>query len=66
MHLPNPVIRSHYRNNFIKQYFHDHLMLRSGVATNNVTECDVNNAVESLPALQHSRDICRHVLRVAM
>src|SRR5208283_2500715 len=27
MHLPNPVIRSHYRNGFIKQYVRDHLIL---------------------------------------
>src|SRR6476620_10956374 len=26
MNLPNPVIRSHYRNGFIKQYVRDHLM----------------------------------------
>src|SRR5262245_36031953 len=25
MHLPNPVIRSHYGNGFIKQYVRDHL-----------------------------------------
>jgi hypothetical protein len=27
MNLPNPVIRSHYRNGFIKQYVRDHLIL---------------------------------------
>src|ERR1700752_2186953 len=27
MDLPNPVIRSHYRNGFIKQYVRDHLIL---------------------------------------
>jgi hypothetical protein len=35
MHLPNPVIRSHYRNGFIKQYVRDHLILRTEAATNN-------------------------------
>src|SRR5262245_34648406 len=29
MHLPNPVIRSHYGNGFIKQYVRDHLLLRT-------------------------------------
>ena len=38
MHLPNPVIRSHYRNGFIKQYVRDHLILRTEPATNNVTD----------------------------
>ena len=38
MHLPNPVIRSHYRNGFIKQYVRDHLILRTEAATNNVTD----------------------------
>src|SRR5215467_9306296 len=28
MNLPNPVIRSHYANGFIKQYVRDHLILR--------------------------------------
>src|SRR5438105_12394012 len=53
MHLPNPVIRSHYRNGFIKQYVRDHLMLRTEAATNNVTDYGVNKAVEHLPALPH-------------
>jgi len=52
MHLPNPVIRSHYRNGFIKQYVRDHLMLRTEAATNNVTDYGVNKAVEHLPALR--------------
>jgi len=41
MHLPNPVIRSHYRNGFIKQYVRDHLILRTEAATNNVTDYGV-------------------------
>jgi len=36
--LPNPVIRSHYAHGFIKQYVRDHLLLRTGSATNNVTD----------------------------
>jgi hypothetical protein len=38
MHLPNPVIRSHCRDGFIKQYVRDHLILRTEAATNNVTD----------------------------
>ena len=52
MHLPNPVIRSHYRNGFIKQYVRDHLILRTEAATNNVTDYGVNKAIEHLPALR--------------
>ena len=39
MDLPNPVIRSHYRNGFIKQYVRDHLILRTEAASNNVIDC---------------------------
>src|SRR6516164_8443261 len=52
MDLPNPVIRSHYRNGFIKQYVRDHLILRTEPATNNVTDYGVNKAIEHLPALR--------------
>ena len=52
MHLPNPVIRSHYGNGFIKQYVRDHLMLRTETATNNVNDYGVNKAVENLPRLR--------------
>src|SRR6202007_1955406 len=39
--LPNPVIRSHYGNGFIKQYVRDHLLLRTEPATNNVNDYGV-------------------------
>jgi hypothetical protein len=52
MHLPNPVIRSHYANGFIKQYVRDHLILRTEAATNNVNDYGVNKAVENLPKLR--------------
>jgi hypothetical protein len=52
MHLPNPVIRSHYRNGYIKQYVRDHLILRTEAATNNVTDYGVNKAIENLPILR--------------
>ncbi len=38
MDLPNPEIRSHYRNGFIKQYVRDHLILRTEAASNNVND----------------------------
>jgi len=52
MHLPNPVIRSHYRNGFIQQYVRDHLILRTEASTNNVTDYGVGKAVDNLPALR--------------
>ena len=50
--LPNPVIRSHYGNGFIKQYVRDHLILRTEPATNNVADYGVKKAVEHLPELR--------------
>ena len=52
MDLPNPVIRSHYRNGFIKQYVRDHLILRTEAASNNVIDYGVNKAIEHLPVLR--------------
>src|SRR5262249_17214869 len=52
MHLPNPVIRTHYGNGFIKQYVRDHLLLRTEPTSNNVKDYGVNKAVENLPALR--------------
>src|ERR1700676_428321 len=52
MDLPNPVIRSHYRNGFIKQYVRDHLILRTEAASNNVNDYGVKKAVENLPVLK--------------
>jgi hypothetical protein len=56
MHLPNPVIRSHYGNGFIKQYVRDHLMLRTEAATNNVNDYGVKKAVENLALLRERLD----------
>src|SRR5207302_7738084 len=50
--LPNPVIRSHYGNGFIKQYVRDHLLLRTEPATNNVNDYGVKKAVENLPKVR--------------
>jgi hypothetical protein len=54
MDLPNPVIRSHYGNGFIKQYVRDHLMLRTEAASNNVNDYGVNKSVENLPLLRNA------------
>jgi len=50
--LPNPVIRSHYGNGFVKQYVRDHVDLRTEPATNNVADYGVKKAVENLPQLR--------------
>src|SRR6516164_489938 len=52
MSLPNPVIRSHYGNGFIKQYVRDHLLLRTEPATNDVRDYAINKAIEHLPQLR--------------
>ncbi len=52
MDLANPVIRSHYRNGFIKQYVRDRLILRAEASTNSVTDYGVRKAIDNLPALR--------------
>ena len=51
--LPNPVIRSHYKNGFIKQYVRDQANLRTEPATNNVKDYGVGKAIQNLPELRH-------------
>ncbi|HZM95283.1 MAG TPA: hypothetical protein VFB92_17765 [Vicinamibacterales bacterium] len=50
--LPNPVIRSYYREGSIKQYVRDHLLLRTEPSTNNVRDYGLPKAIEHLPALR--------------
>src|SRR5207244_11225979 len=50
--LPNPVIRSYYRNGSVKQYVRDHLGLRAESTTNNVRDFGVPKAIDSLPQLR--------------
>lgn len=50
--LPNPVIRSHYKSGFIKQYVRDNSNLRTEPATNNVNDYGVGKALENLPELR--------------
>src|ERR1700729_4657052 len=52
MNLPNPVIRSHYGNGFVKQYVRDHVLLRTEPASNNVNDYGCKKAVEHLPQLR--------------
>ena len=55
LHLPNPVIRSHYGHGFIKQYVRDHLLLRTEAATNNVRDYAVPKAIDNLPQLRQQQ-----------
>jgi hypothetical protein len=53
MNLANPVIRSHYRKGFLKQYVRDRFVLRTETATNNIsTDYGIGKAVENLPPLR--------------
>ena len=50
--LPNPVIRSYYRDGSIKQYVRDHLLLRTEATSNNVRDLGVRKAVDHIPELR--------------
>jgi hypothetical protein len=50
--LPNPVIRSYYRDSSIKQYVRDHRLLRTEATSNNVANFGVKKAIETLPQLR--------------
>src|SRR5437762_1451678 len=52
MDLPNPVIRSHYGNGFVKQYVRDHVLLRTEPASNNVNDYGCKKAIENLPQVR--------------
>jgi hypothetical protein len=52
--LPNPVIRSYYRDGSIKQYVRDHLLLRTEATSNNVTDIGIPKAVEHVPPLRQA------------
>jgi hypothetical protein len=54
MNLPNPVMRSHYKNGFIKQYVRDNRLLRTEAASNNVNDYGVGKAMENLPELRQT------------
>ena len=50
--LPNPVIRSYYRDGSIKEYVRDHLLLRTEATSNNVTDFGVPKAIAAVPQLR--------------
>jgi hypothetical protein len=52
--LPNPVIRSYYRDGSIKQYVRDHLGLRTEATSNNVADFGVPKAIDQLPQLRQA------------
>jgi hypothetical protein len=52
--LPNPVIRSYYRDGSIKQYVRDHLLLRTEPTSNHVTDFGVPKAVAAVPQLRQA------------
>src|SRR6266566_2501772 len=52
LNLPNPVIRSYYRNGSVKQYVRDHLGLRAEATTSNVRDFGGPTAIDSLPQLR--------------
>lgn len=65
MHLPNPVIRSHYKNGFIKQYVRDNRLLRTEATTNNVRDYGKAKAVENLAAIRETmKQITQNYLNV--
>lgn len=54
LHLPNPVIRSHYRKGFLKQYVRDRHLLRTEPATNNIfTDYGIRKDVKNFPQLRN-------------
>jgi hypothetical protein len=50
--LPNPVIRSYYRDGSIKQYVRDHRGLRTEATSNNTADFGVAKAIDTLPQLR--------------
>jgi len=52
--LPNPVIRSYYRDGSIKQYVRDHLLLRTEATSNNVRDFGVPKAIDAVPQLRQA------------
>jgi hypothetical protein len=52
--LPNPVIRSYYRDGSIKQYVRDHLLLRTEATSNNVRDFGVPKAIDAISQLREA------------
>jgi hypothetical protein len=57
LNLANPVIRSHYRKGFLKQYVRDRFLLRTETATNNIyTDYGIGKTVENVAPLRKKLD----------
>jgi hypothetical protein len=57
LNLANPVIRSHYRKGFLKQYVRDRFLLRTESATNNIyTDYGIGKTVENVAPLRKKLD----------
>jgi hypothetical protein len=50
--LPNPVIRSYYKNSSVKQYVRDLRDLRTEATSNNVRDLGIGKTVENLPQVR--------------
>jgi hypothetical protein len=55
-HLGNPVIRSNYQDQSVKQYVRDHLLLRTEETCYDTRELGINKGLENLPALRTAMD----------
>jgi hypothetical protein len=51
-HLGNPVIRTQYKDQSVKQYVRDHLLLRTEETCYNTRELGIGKALENLPTLR--------------
>jgi hypothetical protein len=51
-HLGNPVIRSNYQDQSVKQYVRDHLLLRTEETCYDTKELGIKKGVENLPTLR--------------
>jgi hypothetical protein len=49
MHLGNPVIRTDYKKDSVKQYVRDHLLLRTEATSYHLPDLGVGKSVENLP-----------------
>jgi hypothetical protein len=54
MNLPNPVVRSHYGNGFIKQYVRDHLMITLGSLPSCMRWCASRTSPPAIPSLRRN------------
>jgi hypothetical protein len=50
LHLGNPVIRTDYKKDSVKQYVRDHLLLRTEATSYHLPDLGVGKSVENLPA----------------